>query len=108
MTTIRDIGDMERIGNHVASGAGAFSSTAGAATDPTAVTLTVERPDGTTAVYGWPTPGAGGSLVRESAGRFYADVTLTLPGRWVYKMAGTGAVTAAAEGYLYVRRSLLT
>jgi hypothetical protein len=111
MTTVRDIGDMERIGNHAASGAGAFASAAGVPTDPTAVTLTVERPDGTTVVYAWPTPGAGQlALTKEAAqtGRFYADVTLTLAGRWVYKLAGTGAVTAAAEGYLYVRRSLLT
>jgi outer membrane protein assembly factor BamB len=107
MTTIRDIGDLERIGNHVASGAAAFAVADGTATDPTAVTLTVEHPDGTTAVYGWPSAAANGTLTREATGRFYFDVALSASGKWSYKLVGTGAVVAAAEGYLRVKRSLI-
>lgn len=100
-----DIGDVERIGNYSgASGAAAFATLAGTATDPTAVTLVVQKPDGDRLVYGWPSAGADGLLVRESAGRFYADVAIDQSGMWSYRLAGTGAVTAAAEGRVRVQR----
>jgi hypothetical protein len=107
--TIRVVGSLESIGNHVASGAGAFAPSAGPnagqATDPTAVTLAIKKPDGTHLVYAWPTPGAGQLLLtREVLGRFYADVLLDQAGEWAYHLAGTGAVTAAAQGYLVVDR----
>ena len=103
-----DIGDQVRFGNYSgASSAAAFANLAGTATDPTAVTLTVEKPDGTELVYGWPSAGANGTLTRESAGRFYFDVTLNASGRWRYRLVGTGAVVAASAGVLTVRRSLL-
>lgn len=110
-----DIGDRDRFGNAavdpatgqpLASPPDAFT-TAGVATDPTAVTLTIEKPDGTLLVYGWPSAGANGTLTRESAGRFYADVTYDQPGNWDYRLAGTGAVVAAAEGRVKVSRSRL-
>jgi hypothetical protein len=105
MTTIRDIGDLERVGNHVASGAGAFApGSTGTATDPTAVTLSVRKLDGTLLVYGWPSAGTTGPLTREATGRFYADVLLDQAGEWTYHLAGTGTVTAAAQGYLVVAR----
>jgi hypothetical protein len=96
------------VGNHVASGAGAFApGSTGTATDPTAVTLTVKKPDNTHLVYAWPTPGAGQLPLTKEAGqtgRFYADVLLDQAGEWTYHLAGTGAVTAAAQGYLVVAR----
>lgn len=104
-----DVGDAYRFGNW--SGAvnehgtlsEAFSTIAGTATDPTDVTLTIERPDETTLEYGWPAAGLDGTLVQESAGRFYADVVIDQAGTWQYRLAGTGAVTAASEGHLRVQ-----
>jgi hypothetical protein len=100
---------MMRFGNYSgATEAEPFTNLAGAATDPTAVTLTIQKPDGSELVYAWPTPGVGQlSLTKEAAqtGRFYADVVIDQAGRWRYKLVGTGAVTAAAEGELRVERS---
>ena len=108
-----DVGDRDRIGNAgidpatgqaLASPPGAFT-TGGVATDPTAVTITIRQPNDILLVYGWPTAGASGLVTRESAGRFYVDVTYDRPGTWEYRLAGTGAVTAAAEGRVIVSRS---
>lgn len=103
-----DIGDVVRFGNYSgAAAADAFKTLAGTATDPTAVTLTIRKPDGDQLVYGWPSAGADGTLTRESAGRFYADVAIDQSGMWAYRLVGTGAVAAAAEGLLHVVRSAL-
>lgn len=101
-----DIGDVARIGNpSQATTAAAFTTLAGAATDPTAVVLTIVKPDATQLVYGWPSAGADGTLTRESAGRFYTDVLLDQAGTWRWRLAGTGDVTAASEASLRVDRS---
>lgn len=94
-----DVGDLVRIGNHTASSAQAFKNLAGADTDPTAVTLRVGKPDGTQVTY---TYGGSPALSREATGRYYADVSVDQPGMWSYRLAGTGAVQAAAEGQLHV------
>lgn len=67
--------------------------------DPTAVTITVEKPND----LGTITP----SVTRLSVGRYQTTV---LPdtgehGRWWYRIAGTGAVESAQERYFVVRRS---
>lgn len=101
--TIYDLGDRSRLGNHAASGGAAFT-TGGTATDPTAVTLTLEAPNGTQTVWAWPTPGVGeGTLTRETTGRFYADHTWDQAGLHWCRLAGTGAVVAAAEWGVTVR-----
>jgi hypothetical protein len=102
-----DIGDMFRFGNPSQDTASAaFTNLAGAATDPTAATLIVQKPDGTQLVYAWPTPGAGQSaLTKEATGRFYADVVFDQAGKWLWRLAGTGTVTAASEGNVRVQRS---
>lgn len=109
--TIRsyDTDDRVRLGNHSTNTAtGPFTTVGGVVTDPTDVVLTVGEPDGTATVYRYPTPGVGETLLtRESAGRFYADVTLDAAGLWAYRLAGTGAVVAAEEGMLHVRKSLV-
>lgn len=108
-----DIGDRDRIGNPLedpatglplAAPPDAFT-TDGAATDPTAVLLTIKRPDATLLEYGWPSAGADGTLTRESAGRFYIELTYDIPGTWNYRLEGTGAVVAAEEGRVKVNRS---
>lgn len=101
-----DIGDMIRFGNYSgATSAAAFANLAGTATDPSAVVLTVQKPDASELFYGWPTAGANGTLTRESAGRFYQDIVIDQAGKWLYKLIGTGTVTAAAESSLSVQRS---
>lgn len=99
-----DVGDMIRVGNWSGNAAtAAFTVLSGTATDPTAVTLTVQRPDATQLIYGYPSAGTDGTLTRESAGRFYRDVILDAAGVWYWRLDGTGAVTAAAEGAFYVQ-----
>lgn len=100
-----DIGDLVRVGNPSQDAASAaFATLAGTATDPTAVTLDVRKPDATILRYGWPSAGTNGTLTRESAGRFYADVEIDQAGTWRFRLAGTGTVTAASEGSLRVQR----
>jgi hypothetical protein len=92
-----EIGDAVRLGNYSTSAGAAFTNLAGVATNPTAVTLTVDKPDGTTLVYGWPGAGANGTLTNESAGRFYFDVTLDQAVVWWCRLVGTGTVVAVSE-----------
>lgn len=98
-----DIGDLIRFGNPSQDTASAaFTTLAGTPTNPTAVTLVVQKPDLTQLHYGWPSAGADGTLTNESAGRFYFDVLITASGTWRFRLAGTGTVTAASEGSLKV------
>lgn len=115
---VYDVWDQPRIGNHgrtaaeTAEGLTApevdarrppFKNASGVDADPSAVTLRLRRPDGSTLVYAWPTPGAGElALNREALGRFYADVLLDQAGEWRYTLRGSGAVVAAATGRLVV------
>jgi hypothetical protein len=99
-----DIGDVVRIGNpSVAPDAAPFTDQDGATADPTSVELVVVKPDRTSLHYGWPVAGADGLLTRESVGRFYRDVPIDQAVTWRYRLQGTGAVTAAAEGSFRVR-----
>lgn len=105
--SVYQVGDRARLGNpSSASGSAAFVPLGGSATNPTAVTLTIKKPDGATLVYGWPTAGASGLLTNESAGRFYADVTFDVPGLWRCELVGTGAVVAATQWTETVERSI--
>ena len=100
-----DIGDKIRFGNPSQDAASAaFTNLAGAATDPSAVVLLIQKPDGTQLEYGWPSPGADGTLTRESSGRFYADAEIDQSGKWQQRLSGTGAITATSEGGLRVDR----
>ena len=99
-----DIGDEIRFGNYSTSAGEAFKNLAGVATDPTSVTLVVQKPDSSQLAYGWPSAGADGTLSKESAGRFYFDIVIGQSGTWRYRLAGVGTVTAAAEGSLRVQR----
>lgn len=94
-----NVGDLPRLGNHTGTNSDLSERTAfnieGEPTDPTAVTLTINKPTGVVLTYGWPAPGANGSLTREEAGRFFTDVLLDQPGRWVWKLTGTGLVQAS-------------
>ena len=104
-----DIGDAVRFGNYSgAADAAAFEDLAGTATDPATVVLVVQKPDGSQLVYGYPSAGEDGTLVRESAGRFYYDIEIDQSGKWRYRLEGDGIITAAAEGSLRVDRQRVT
>jgi hypothetical protein len=104
-----DCGDMYRFGNPSQSSAAApFTTLAGTATNPSAVTLIVQKPDGTKLHYGWPVAGVDGVLTNESAGRFFADILIDQSGTWRFRLQGTGAVSAASEGTLRVERQKVT
>lgn len=70
----------------------------GVPTDPTAVALTVELPDASTAT---PTP------VRDAAGVYHADYLPPVAGTYLWRWEGTGAAHASAEGTFAVEPSAL-
>jgi len=75
----------------------AFTS-GGSPADPTTVTASVRKPDGTVTNY---TVTAGG-IVKDSVGNYHLIVTADVAGRWSYKFAGTGTVTDTEQGVFYV------
>jgi hypothetical protein len=106
-----DVGDLIRFGNPDVGAtvvSAPFTTIDGTPTNPTAVTLIVLKPDGTTLLYAWPSSGFDGTLANESAGRFYAEILIDQSGKWQWRIQGTGAVTAAAEGSLRVQRQRVT
>jgi hypothetical protein len=75
-----------------------FRNDDGALADPTAVTITVKKPSGTTDVY------TGGALTHPSTGVYEVVVTPTESGNWRWKAVGTGAVTVAEQDVFQVAR----
>lgn len=74
----------------------------GAYADPTVVTVKLLNPRGgvTTKVYGVDT-----DVVRDASGRYHLDLTTgTIPGRWIYRYIGEGAVEATDEEAFRVLR----
>ena len=106
-----DIGDQIRLGNHEGtnpdeSDRAAFTTVAGTVTDPTTVSLTIKKADGSDLTYNYPDQGAGdGVLTREEAGRFYVDLALDAAGLWHWSLSGTGTVATSESGAFYVRQS---
>lgn len=64
------------------------------ATNPTAITFKLRKPDGTVVTYVY---GTDAELVRGSTGVFYVDWTMAAEGVHAWRMAGTGAAIGAAE-----------
>lgn len=77
---------------------GTFKNSAGAPTNPTAVTCTVQDPAGTVT-----TPTA----TNAGTGIYTANVDLTggVAGMWWFRFAGTGTIQAAEEGWFFVEAS---
>jgi hypothetical protein len=73
-------------------------------TNPTDVSLSIERPDGITVEFTWPPDG---DIVNQSTGVFIANVLADAPGKWVYRFVGTGAAVGASEGEYIVESSSL-
>jgi hypothetical protein len=91
------IGDQSRL-------SAAFATAAGAAVDPTVVTLKIKAPPPTstvtTHVYG-----TDANVIKDSTGNYHYDVTLSQSGTYRYRWEGTGAAICADEGSLNVNRS---
>lgn len=94
-TAVHDPGDLRRLGV-------TFTNLAGVITDPDAVTFSIRNPAGAIVTYVYLTDAA---LVRTTTGVYYVDFAITLPGRHVYRWAGTGAVATAETGEFYARRN---
>lgn len=77
---------------------GTFRDDAGAAADPTTITLEVTNPTGTVTTLTY----AGGDLTRTDTGIYTHRLDLDTPGTWHYRWEGTGAVTAVFAGFLIV------
>lgn len=70
----------------------------GVATDPTTVTVKVSKPDGVQTSYTY----ALGEVTKSSTGVYYRDISLTMKGKWIYRLEGTGVCAAAVEQYVDV------
>lgn len=70
----------------------------GVVTDPTTVTATVRKSDGTVTNY----TVTAGQIVKDSTGVYHLYVTVDVAGRWAYKFAGTGTVVDVEQGVFYV------
>ena len=90
-----DIGDVRRL-------AVTFTNLSGANADPTGVSFSIRKPDGTVTAYVY---GTDAELVKSATGIYYVDFAVTLSGRHVYRFVGTGAVSTAENGEFYARRN---
>lgn len=75
----------------------ALFSKDGSARDPSEVTLTLKTPDGATEPVT--------ALAHPATGHYTGDYVPNDHGDYYYRFAGTGALTAAAEGRFRVRKS---
>lgn len=73
---------------------GVFTTSAGVATDPTAVLFDYKTPAGvkTTLTYG-----VDASLVKSATGDYYVDVNANAAGTWYYRFYSTGTGQSASE-----------
>lgn len=81
---------------------GTFKNLGGALADPTAITLKVQKPDGTSTSYTY----AGAQVVKQSTGVYYYDVDLNQAGTWYYRYEGTSACQAAGQDSFSVTAAL--
>lgn len=72
-------------------------------TDPTTVLFAVKTPTGTTTEYIY---GTDEEVSNPETGVYALDVMVTEAGEWGWKCTGTGAVNAADQGIVRVRRSV--
>lgn len=90
-----DIGDVVRL-------TGTFTTSAGAAVDPTTVTFKLKTPAGLTTTYVYGTDAA---IVKTGTGVYYVDWLTTMQGVHHVRWAGTVANIAAGEDSFTVRES---
>lgn len=80
----------------------AFTNTAGAAVDPTAVLFKYEDPSGNIITL---TYGIDAALVKDSVGNYHVDIDCDEPGTWHWGFRGTGTNQAADEDSFVVHAS---
>ena len=93
---VYQVGDLVRI-------SAAFTNEAGAAADPTTVSLLVKLRyviGATATTYTYPA-----TVTKDSTGNYHVDFAPTTEGIWDYRWIGTGVVTAACEGAFNVPNS---
>lgn len=83
-------------GNLVEVKATFTNSMTGIAVEPSVVLFSLRRPDGSIEKP---------SATNDGTGLWHANIIVGLPGRWRYRWAGTGVVTAATEGAFWVANS---
>ena len=74
----------------------------GTPTDPTITTFRFMSPDHVLTSYVYNTDA---QLVRDSAGVFHVNLSVTLSGIWHFRFEGTGAAQAADESEFFVEES---
>jgi hypothetical protein len=91
---VYDVGDSVRLSI-------AIVNSAGVATDPTALSLTVKPATGTAATYTY----ALAEITKDSTGNYHKDITVTSHdgGTWYYKFTATGAAIGMQQGSFGVR-----
>ena len=93
MATEYDIGDLPRV-------KATFTDLDDTNVNPTTVSVTVLKPNGTSATYEY---GTDEEVVREATGIYYIDVSVDQSGRWRYRWESTGTGQAAEEGTFRVK-----
>jgi hypothetical protein len=93
---VYDVGDLVRV-------TAAFVNAAGAAADPTSVTLRVIAPSGVETSYS--SSASPSEVFKSATGSYYADIDVTAHGDWHYRWEGTGAVQSSQAGQFAVAPS---
>lgn len=91
-TAVYDIGDLHQ-------SLIAFSNLSNVATDPTTVTFTWTKPDGSSVVYIY---GTDAELIKDGVGNYHTDITYDQKGRQVLKWTATGSVELVERVETYV------
>lgn len=82
---------------------GTFTDTTDEKHNPTAVSVKVVNPSGTSTTYVYGTDAA---LVNDSTGIYHIDISPTTEGRWWYQFAATGTGQTAEKNYFEVEAAL--
>lgn len=72
--------------------------------DPSALRLRVRSPAGVITSYVY---GAAAELVKDSVGKYHANIAMTEPGNWTYRWEADAPNAGAAEGKITVKKSLV-
>jgi hypothetical protein len=72
---------------------------ANAVIDPSVVKLSIKNPAGTVTTY---TYGTGDTIVKDSTGKYKAEIDANAAGEWHYRWWSTGTAQAAEEGKFQV------
>lgn len=88
--------------NSMVRAKGLFFDGSDVPSDPTSVTVKVQKPDGTETTYVYLVSGA---VVKDAVGQYHIDILGDQVGLWYYRWEATGVVQATQERYFKVERS---